>query len=110
MAAIVTASRVRRPVARNRSTTGPEAVAGSANGLDGGRTARQRQLPPQVADVDADNVGPRIVLVAPDGAQDLLLRYDAIGVADEEGEEVELPRRQARFGPPAGDPPLDQVN
>src|SRR5579871_3415409 len=71
-----------------------EPVADRAHRDDRGRRAGAPELASQVADVDLDDVGSRIVRVAPYGAEDLLAREHVAGMSQEVREQVELLRRQ----------------
>src|SRR5947209_18651075 len=67
-----------------------QAVAAGADGHDRDGAPAGGQLAPQVADVDVDDVGRRIVTVAPHRPEDLLTVEDLSGMVHEVGEEVEL--------------------
>src|SRR5262245_63681388 len=81
-----------RSVRRTRSNRGSDIarrpaaqpVADAANRLDPDR--RAAQLPAQVGDVDVDQVGARIELIAEDLAQDLAAAQDLAPAAQEERE------------------------
>ena len=59
-----------RPAAAHRFD---QPVADRAHGLDRRRGAGRVELAPEVADVDLDDVRARVVVVAPDRAEDLLV-------------------------------------
>ena len=96
-AAAVAASR------QPRSGASREAIADRAQRVDRRRAARQRELAPQVAHVDLDDVRAGIEVVAPDGAEDLLAAEHLAGVAQEVGEQVELARGEAQLDAVARD-------
>ena len=60
----------------------------------GAGSPRAAELAAQVADVHIDDVRRRVVLVAPDGAQDLLAREHLPAVAQQVDQQLELGRRQ----------------
>src|SRR5436190_19552146 len=116
IAAIVSARRPRSPEARARLSARsnnrlrPQPVADRANRLNRRRAAGERQLAPQVADVDAEDVRARIVLVAPHRRQDPRPRDGLAGVAGEEGEQLELRSRQADLGTGTANPPAQKID
>src|SRR5690349_10179109 len=116
IAAIVSASRARSPEPRTRvrvrSSTRrvPQPVADRADRLDRRRASGKHQLAAQIADVDAEDVGPRVVLVAPDRGEDPLARDDPAAVTGEEREQLELGRRQRDLDPGPADPAPQEVD
>src|SRR5690606_12737738 len=56
----------------------PVAVADAADGLDAGGAPRRLQLPPHVADVDVDEVGPPVEPEPPHVAVDLVAAEDLV--------------------------------
>src|ERR1700755_2270601 len=67
-----------------------QAVATGTDGDDRDWLPADAQLAPKVSDVDVDDVGGRIVAVAPHRAQNLLAAEDLAGVVHEVREQVEL--------------------
>ncbi len=107
-----------RPTGRARafsalasSVTGRiEPVAHRPDVTIGSVCAVSAQLAAQVADVDIDDVGARVVLVAPDGAQDLLAGEHPAAVAQQVGEQLELGRREPDQDAAPADLSRDQVD
>ena len=66
----------RRARGAREPRSGAEAVADPAHGLE----PVLAELPAQVADVDVDDVRPRVVVVAPDARQQLLAAQDLVRV------------------------------
>src|SRR3954462_12062050 len=94
MAAIQSVRRARRPRGKRNLVTVDEAITDRAQRLDRSRSTVYRELAAQVADVDLDHVSTRVEVVAPDGAQDLLLGEHLPRVPHEVCEQLELPGRQ----------------
>src|ERR1700753_1199371 len=78
------------PGARSVTEGLDQAVSGPAQGLD----APGPELLAQVADVDIDDVGPGVEVVAPDVAEQLLARQHLTRVAQERLGQRELAGRQ----------------
>src|SRR5205823_3596319 len=96
-AATQTVSCPRRLAGTRRLTACIEAVADGAHGHDRCLTsgARFPQLAPQVADEDVDQVGPRVVLISPNRAQQLFSFQDTTLVAQQIHEQLELRSRES---------------
>ena len=93
IAPIESARRAAQPQLRSRRdliARSTQPVADRAHGLDRGRRAGPAELAPQVADVDLDDVGAGVVVVAPDRGEDLLAAADPTGVAHQVGEQLGL--------------------
>src|SRR5436190_6711870 len=94
IAAIATVRRVRVPVARSprtsRSAIVLEAISHRPDRLDWCRDVRDRQLSPQVADVDVDDARVDVLGEAPHRPQQLAAGQHLSGMAHEKREEVEL--------------------
>src|SRR4051812_35756286 len=89
----------------------PVAVPESAHGLDQGLLCpRLRELLAQVADVELRAGARAADRVAPDELEELLVGEHLVRVADEDGEELELERRQLGLVPADGDLTLGEVD
>ena len=95
----------RRPANAGSGGPGPVAVPEPAHGLDQGfLRPRLRELMAQVADVEL-RAGTRAAeRVAPDELEELLVGEHLVRMADEDGEELELERRQRDLVPADGRP------
>src|SRR5438093_7589544 len=80
-------------------------VADTANRVDEARLAGRLGLPAQIADVDVQRVRHHPEVEAPDLAEDERALQDAVRIAQEELEQVELDRRQLDRPPRAPDLP-----
>src|SRR5262249_1985548 len=69
-------------------------VAGRAHGFDRGIAVGLGELAAQVADVDVEDVRPRVVVIAPHRVQDLRAREDLVWVPHQVRQQLELPGRQ----------------
>src|SRR5436190_24322181 len=94
--AMLSVRRRRRP---RSSDTGHQPVAGGPARLDRRGPPGQGQLAPQVPDVDVHQVAARVVVDPPHPAEDALPREHLVGLAQEEGQHVDLARRE--LYPPA---------
>ena len=75
-----------------------------------GPAGRRREFAAQIADVDVDDVRARVVLVPPDGAEDLLTGQHLSGVAHQVMEQLELGLRESRSLAPRRDLAAEQVH
>src|SRR5581483_5984750 len=98
----------RRRMARSIRPT-VEAVAGTADGLDGGDVEGVVDLAADAAHVHLDVVGIAFELEVPHRAEDLRLGDDLVGPADEELEHGELSGGEADLGCASPDSPARRV-
>src|SRR5919201_7062502 len=109
IAAIQSVRRARSPRGSRNLLTVDKAIPDRAQRLDRRRTTTRRKLAAQVADVDLDHVSPRVEVIAPHGAQDLLLGEHLSGVAHEVGEQLELTSRERDGYATSFDAPGEEV-
>src|SRR4051794_3972189 len=93
-AEIARTSRSRIPRGTHLRIGAHEPVTGRANSLDRRRALPVGELPAEIPDVDVEDVGSRVVVVAPHGVQDLGAREHLVGMPHQVGEQLELPGRE----------------
>src|SRR5512134_4197374 len=113
MRVIALASCARSPPGASQLATGDaQPIADVAHRLDHFAlvvTVADRELAPQVADVDLEHLGARIEVEAPYRVEDLLAGEHLIGMTDQVCEQLELARRQPDLAGVAVDTTSEQV-